>query len=169
MNALDIVIFAILIYGAIKGYIKGLILEASSLIGVIIGIYLAKIYSDNAAASMQEWFDLSQRYAQPMGYFLVFVFVVLICHFIAKLVDRIVKVVLLDWLNKGAGIFFGLLKYALVLSIFLNVFQAIDNKVKMIKQEKKDSSLLYNPIKNFVPTVMPYIHWDDFVKNSSNK
>ena len=169
MNALDIVLFIILIYGIAKGIIKGFVLEAASFVGVILGIYLAKIYSDRTAVSVHEWFYLSTKYAKPMGFLLLFVLVILICHFLAKLLDRAVKLVLLDWLNKVAGAFLGLLKYALVLSIFLNVFQVMDNKVKMIKQEKKDSSLLYNPLKNLVPTIMPYVDWDDFVKNTPAK
>lgn len=168
MNALDIVFFAILIYGIYKGIIRGFVIEIGSLVGVILGIYIAKMNSDRFGASLHEWFDLSSRYTKPVAFFLLFVVVILTCHFFAKLLDKVVKIVMLDWLNKVCGSVIGLFKYTLILSIFLNVFHSIDNKVRMINNEKKNGSLLYHPIKNFAPAIMPYISWDDFVKKENN-
>jgi membrane protein required for colicin V production len=168
MNALDLVFIFVLIYGIFKGFIRGFVLEAASLIGVILGIYIAKMNSDRFGISLHEWFDLSTRYAKPIAYFLLFLFVILSCHFLAKILDKLVKLALLDWLNKLLGSVTGMLKYALILSVFLNVFHTIDAKVGMINNEKKDKSLLYHPIKRLVPAIMPFIAWEDFVKNENN-
>ena len=41
MNALDILITLLLLYGAYTGFKKGLVFEIAMIVGLIVGIYLA--------------------------------------------------------------------------------------------------------------------------------
>lgn len=168
MNVLDIILLALLVFGVVKGIIKGFVLEAASLFGVILGVYAAKIYSSSFAYSLHHWFDLSVKYIVPVAFFLIFIFSIIIFHLLAKIIDKTVKINMLKKMNQFLGALFSLLKYAFLISIFLNVFQAIDEKAHFIKESKKNDSLLYYPIKSLVPTVFPYVVWEDFVKNENN-
>lgn len=168
MNALDFFLLAFLAFGIFKGIMKGFIVQAASLLGVFLGVYIAKFYSQGFALSLFEWFDLSVKYIVPVAFFLIFVFVILVCHFLAKILDKSLRIGVLSQINQSLGAFFGFIKYAIILSILLNVFHAIDDRAHMIKQTKKDGSLLYNPIKKLVPAVFPYVEWEDFIKNDNN-
>lgn len=168
MNALDFVLIIFLLFGIFKGVMRGFILEAASLVGVILGVYIARAYSGRFSLSMHEWFDLAPKYTVPVAFFVLFVLIILTCHLLAKVLDRTIKINMLKRINQIGGGFLGLIKYAIVLSILVNVFHSIDEKAHMIKQTKKEGSLLYYPIKGLVPDVFPYVEWKDFVKNENN-
>lgn len=168
MNALDFVLLALLVFGLIKGIMRGFVLEAASLLGLIIGVYTAKAYSDSFAQTLHHWFDLSIKYIVPVAFLLIFILVIIVCHLLAKLIDKSLKIKLLKRTNQALGAFLSLLKYLVFLSIILNIFHAIDEKANLVNQSKKVNSLLYYPIKNVVPTVFPYVEWEDFVKNKNN-
>jgi membrane protein required for colicin V production len=59
--------------------------------------------------------------------------------------------------NRLLGALLAIFKYALVLSIFLNVYQNLDKKEKIISKTRKQSSALYYPVTNLVPKIMPYV------------
>ncbi|MBN2787896.1 MAG: CvpA family protein [Paludibacteraceae bacterium] len=157
MGFLDIIILIVLLYGLVKGIIRGFILQFFSLIGVFIGIYAAKIYALKFTLLISQWFSISTTYAKPITYLLIFCAVILCLHLLAKLLDKSIKVSLVNWVNKLLGALLGILKYALILSILLTVFQALDKNSRMIKQSTKNKSVLYSPILNIVPRLMPTI------------
>ncbi|MDR1679106.1 MAG: CvpA family protein [Prevotellaceae bacterium] len=170
MNALDVVFGIVLLYGLIKGIFRGFILEAASFIGVVSGIYIANIFDENVAQYIGEYCDLSSRFSQPIAFFLIFAAIVVLCHFVAKIIDKAAKMMMLGWLNKLLGATFSLLKYAFIISILLNVIQAIDSRDKLISLDKKACSHLYLPLKNLAPTAMPYIDETDFnIENATEK
>lgn len=45
MNYIDIVILLFLLYGAFRGFSKGLIIEVATLAGLILGVFIAIRYS----------------------------------------------------------------------------------------------------------------------------
>lgn len=163
MNFLDIFIVIILVYGIIKGIIRGFVLQSFSILGVIIGIYFSILYVGRVSLWVSHGIDISLTYARPISYFIIFCAVILSFHLVAKLLDKSIKVSLVSWVNKLLGAVLGLLKYALVLSIFLHVFQAMDKNEKVLKHEKKANSLLYYPVFKIVPKLMPYVD-ADFLK-----
>lgn len=165
MNFIDIIILIILLFGLIKGIIRGFILQLFSLLGIILGIYIAKMYIGTITFLIMQLIDIEEMYAKPLAYLIIFCVIILVSHLIAKLLDNTIKISLFKWLNSLLGGILGLVKYALVLSILLNVFQVIDSKERIIKQKEKNSSSLYKPVLNLVPTLMPSID-TDFLENN---
>jgi membrane protein required for colicin V production len=162
MNLLDIILILPLAYGIIKGVIKGFVLQLASLIGLIAGIYFAKLYASSVATLFYHWFDISLQYGKAIAFLVLFLIVGLLVYLLAKSLDRFIELISLKWLNKLLGALFGGLKYALILSVLLNVFQAIDKHSTIILKNTKKSSLLYNPITSIVPSLIPYVNIDDF-------
>ena len=58
-------------------------------------------------------------------------------------------------LNKILGGVFGLLKIGLILSIVLLVFSKLNNTIPFISDDQKESSVLYEPVKNLAPMIFP--------------
>ena len=74
---------------------------------------------------------------------------------------------MLGFVNKLAGLVFGIVRAALVLSIVLIVFDEIDEDVHILSAEAKEESSMYEPIRNLAPTIFPFIDfWDE--ENSSD-
>ena len=51
---------------------------------------------------------------------------------------------------------FGVIKYALILSVLINLANELNNNILFVSEERKAESILYMPLKEFVPAVMPY-------------
>ena len=77
-------------------------------------------------------------------------------------VTKMIDVVMLGFINKLAGLVFGVLKAALILSIILLVFDFIDEDVKILPEDAKNESRMYAPIRDFAPSLLPFIDfWND--------
>ena len=164
MSLLDIVLILPLVYGIIRGIIKGFVLQLASFLGLIAGIYFAKHYAHSVSELLYNWFDIPFQYGKPLAFLITFLAIALLFYLMAKLIDKFFELISLKWLNKMLGALLGGLKYALVLSVLLNVFQSIDSKSTIVSQEHKNSSIFYNPLKSIVPRIMPYIDVEDFKK-----
>lgn len=156
---LDIALIIPLAWGLVRGLYKGLVLTIGSFAGLILGIYLAYIYAPEFGLVLGEWFTLSPDKLQILAYLFIFLGVAIICFFIAKIVDGILKIVTLAWLNRLLGALFGVLKYALILSVLINLFELADRHIGLMSSEQKESSLLYQPLYKLVPTVLPYVQF----------
>ena len=155
---LDICLIIPLAWGLVRGLYKGLMMSVGSLVGLILGVYLANIYAPQLSAVLLKQFVLSQQVAHVLAYFLIFGGVTLISFLIAKILDKFFKVVMLSWLNRLLGALFGVVKYALALSVILNLIALLDNNnLSIIPQDAKNNSILYEPVLKTVPTLLPYV------------
>jgi len=168
MNYIDIVLGLLLVFSAISGFRKGLIVELASLAALILGIWGAIEFSYITSDFLAENFDLTTKYLNIISFIITFVVIVILVHIIGSVVNKLVETVMLGFINKLAGLAFGILRSALILSIILVVFDKIDEDVEILSREAKEESRLYAPIRNFAPSIFPFINiWDE--QNSSDK
>ena len=136
---------------------SGFIRSLSVFIGLILGITLAQAYASDLSPAIQEWFTLSAKQCLSLAYVIIFIAVMILVAIIARLLDKFLHLILLGWLNKLLGAIFGFFKWAIILSFFIMVIEYANSKFEFLSPEKKSESLLYEPIKNVVPTIMPYV------------
>ena len=150
--------FAIpLVWGVVRGLMSGFIRSLSVFVGLILGITLAQTYAADFSPTIQEWFTLSARQCLSIAYVTIFVAVMIVVAIIARILDKFLHLILLGWLNKLLGAIFGFFKWAIILSFFIMVIEYANSKFEFLSPEKKSESLLYEPIKKVVPTIMPYV------------
>jgi len=169
MNIFDILIIALLIFAFIKGLFKGFVMGLSGLIGIILGIYLAKYFSAPVIRFAEFLFGIDQKISPAVGFIIVFLIAILLFHFIAILADKFISLIALGWLNKLLGGVLSFLKYLFIISAFLNAFDFINNNLNIISQETKQKSNLYTPVKKVVPATLPFLHLDDLLKYLSEE
>ncbi|MDR0872381.1 MAG: CvpA family protein [Prevotellaceae bacterium] len=153
---IDLIIIAALAYGIIRGIIKGFVLEVSSFAGVFVAILIARLYYVGFAEHVRVWFDLDVRYARPAAFLVIFSIVVLACHFLAVLIDKFLKIVLLSWLNRLIGAVFGGLKMLVILSILFNVMYAFGNRTGLYPQKSVEKSILFEPVRRIGAVFLPF-------------
>jgi membrane protein required for colicin V production len=101
---------------------------------------------------------------------ITFVVIVVLVHILGKILDTTVKAVALGFLNRLAGIIFGVLKTAVILSILLLLFDSVDENVHILPSKQKAESKIYSPMKQLVPTLFPFIKlWDSNDKSKDQK
>jgi membrane protein required for colicin V production len=156
MNALDLYLIIPVVVGFIIGLFRGLIKEIISLLVIVLGIYLSRMFSGVMAGLLVNTLDISAQAAQPVAFLLIFVIIAILLSLLAKLFHRIVNVLSLGLLNSLAGAFFGGLKMLLIISLFLNISEAIEEKVTIIEPEIRLDSYFYEPFLRFAPEL-----WDE--------
>jgi len=156
MNTIDIIILIPLLLGFVFGLSKGFISEIISIAVIVVGIYGSKWLSPIMVSILTDVFKVSERLAVPLSFVVLFIAIAVALKIIAKSLNKLINSISLGGLNKLFGGIFGLIKYALIISLLLNVFQAIDAKAGLLKPELKASSILYTPLTNFAPEL-----WDE--------
>lgn len=154
---LDIFFAIPLVWGIVRGLMSGFVRSLSIFIGLILGVYLAHIYAPELSPTISEWFTLSARQCLSLAYVVIFIAVMLLVAIVARILDKFLHLILLGWLNKLLGALFGFFKWAIILSLFIMLIEYANSKFEFLTPEKKSESLLYEPIKNVVPTIMPYV------------
>lgn len=155
MNWLDFLLLIPISYGLLRGILKGFILEVFSLLGIFFGVIAARIYSDAVAINIKNWFDIEMSFAQPLAFIVIFIVIAISFHILAIIISKILKIILLGWLNKLLGGVFGLCKMLIIMSIFINLFHLVNIKKEIIATHTISCSLLYEPIKKIIPVIAP--------------
>lgn len=161
MNYIDIILGILLVLAAIRGFSKGLIAEVASLAALILGIWGTIQFSYVTSDFLVEYFNLNTDYLNLISFVVTFVVIVIVVHIVGNVVNKMVETVMLGFVNKLAGLVFGVLKSALILSIILVLFNKIDEDVHILPENTKENSRMYEPIRSFAPSIFPFIeNWD---------
>jgi len=159
----------LLAFSAINGFRKGLIVELASLAALILGIWGAIEFSDITSEFLVENFNMNSDHLNIISFVVTFVGIVILVHIVGNVVNKLVETVMLGFVNKLAGLVFGILKSALILSIILVVFDKIDEEVEILSSESKAESRLYEPIRNLAPSIFPFINiWENDEEINTN-
>ncbi len=155
MNYIDIILCIPLVWGLYKGFTKGLIIEAASLVAFGLGVWGAIHFSELCAVKLSGWFNWHSEYLPIISFAVVFLLIVILVYFIAKLVQKMVEGMALSAFNKIGGAIFGSLKFAMIMSVLIFVIDAVEKSYPMISFEAKEKSLLYKPVGKIAPMLIP--------------
>ena len=121
MNLIDLIIIALLGYGLIKGYKKGLIIELSSFFGVFIAFFISINLDDIISRQILELININFDILNIIVFILTFLLSYSAIIFIAKGFTKLIKFIYLGLLNSLLGSLFGGLKLLLILMILSNI------------------------------------------------
>ena len=121
MNLIDLIIIALLGYGLIKGYKKGLIIELSSFFGVFIAFFISINLDDIISKQLVELTNINFDILNIIFFILIFLLSYSAIIFIAKGFTKLMKFVYLGLLNSLLGSLFGGLKLLLILMILSKI------------------------------------------------
>ncbi|MES2593007.1 MAG: CvpA family protein [Bacteroidota bacterium] len=158
MNHIDIILCIPLVWGLYKGFTKGLIIEAASLIAFGLGVWGGIKFSDSSAIKIRDWFNWQSPYLPIVSFAVTFLLIVISVYFIAKLVQRMVEGMALSAVNKIGGAVFGVLKFALVMSVMIFMADAVEKSYPLISFKTKEESLLYKPVGKIAPMLIPALN-----------
>jgi membrane protein required for colicin V production len=162
MNMLDIIIGIPILWMAYKGFSKGFVIEVTTLIALLLGIYIAINFSFYTSDLIREYFTIEEKYMSILSFAITFVIVVIIIMLLGRLLEKFIDMIALGFLDKLAGGVFGILKAALIISAILLVINTFDKNEKVISPKLKANSLLYQPVASMLPTLLPMINFENF-------
>ena len=121
MNLIDLSIIAILGFGIIRGYLKGLIIEISGFFGIFVSFFIAGNIDTFISQQIIKYIDLNLDLINTISFIIIFVSCYLIIIFIARGFTKLAKIVYLGLLNSLMGGLFGGLKFLLILLIIVKI------------------------------------------------
>jgi len=155
MNIFDIIIAALLLFGFVRGLMKGLFVEIASLVALVAGVYGAIHFSYFASDFLKEIVSWKPEYIALAAFAATFVIIILTIALLGKVLTKLANFAALGIINKILGGIFGALKIGLILSVIFIFFGKINDTIPFVKKETLETSILYRPIKQIVSTFFP--------------
>ena len=162
ISFLDIFIIIVLIWAIFKGYKRGPVVHALSLLVIVIGIavfgYMAPQIGEFIREKVRSQNNLP--YIHFYIFALLFAATVWLSNFVANRTEKasakpkgIISILL--------GILASSVKYLYILSIFLLYFGQFDKSYEFINSEEKRRTKLYEGVKNLAPNTLKTVSFLD--------
>ena len=155
MSVIDIIIGALILYGVVKGLFKGLFVEVTSLLALLVGVYGAVHFSNYAAEILLNNFEWSEKTTNITAFAVTFVAIVMVISLAGKALTKLADFAALGLLNKLLGALFGGTKIALIISVLLLIFSTLNKTIPFVSNDEIEASLLYTPVKSLAPMILP--------------
>jgi membrane protein required for colicin V production len=156
MNFLDILFIGILVFCLIRGLFRGLVLELSSIIGVLAGIYFASLYYPEVSNILSQWVS-EAAYRNIISLILIFIGIFILINLLGRIVKMILKIAFMGWFDRIFGAGFGVFKGCLIGSVLLLTLTTfLPGDASIIKNSKLSPyiSIGSEKISHFVPQDM---------------
>ena len=157
MATLDIILLICFLPGIIRGISKGFLEQALALAGVVLSVWAAFRFSGLVATWLKPYADLSETTLNVVSFALILVAMSLLVLIIAKLLTKVIELAMLGWLDKTLGLVFALAVNALVIGVFIILFDTINLKFGLVKPEVLDESIVYTTLRDICYLVFPYL------------
>ena len=157
MNILDAIILIALIPAIIQGLRKGFISQAISIISIVAGIWASARFANIVTEWVSQYITASEQVLKIIAFALILVVVFIVLGLLGRLLESILKIVMLGWINKLLGLLFSLLKAVLIIGLIILAFSSLNSSIGLVKPEVIGSSALYEPVKDIAEAIFPYI------------
>jgi membrane protein required for colicin V production len=152
---IDIVFLAPILWGAFIGFKKGLIAQVLGLASIGVGVWLGTQFPEYAHLILKDKVDV--EYLSIASFIFIFLIVVITGAIIIKILEKLVSLVQLKFLNKIGGTVLGIVKVLAFLVIAVFIIESWDTENLLIKKSVKDSSVIYPVLNNSSKLILPTI------------
>ncbi|MBR2227168.1 MAG: CvpA family protein [Bacteroidales bacterium] len=157
MATLDIILLICFIPGIIRGISKGFLEQALSLAGIVLSVWAAFKFSALVCGWLKPYLSLSETTLNVVAFALILIAVSIVVLLVAKLLTKVLEMSMLGWLDKILGLAFALVVNALLLGVFVILFDTLNLKFGFVKPEVLDGSIVYTTLRDFCYLVFPYL------------
>ncbi len=155
MNYLDILIAIPLIYGLYKGYKRGFVMEIFVVLALVIGLYVAFLFSDQVVRYSVDITQQQPSYLPSLIFVIVFLAVGIGVYAIGKLLEKVIKISLLSFPNRIAGLALGFLKLLYICGTVLVFLSSFQTASKLLPEDTLKNSILFPIATTFVTNTIP--------------
>lgn len=160
MGVADYVILVLLACGLVNGLIEGLIRQAFSLGGLVLGLICGSFLYKPASDFFQGiTAGIDDSTTQIVAFILILVTVPICCGLVGRVLSKLVKVAMLGPVDRLLGMGFGFLKWFLLIGLAMQ-FISMAGLEGWARQDGKDNpSVLYEPVRKSTDFCLHWI-WD---------
>lgn len=143
MNALDILILAVVLVGFVKGLMCGFFRQVVSIVGFLAGLWVAFMLYSALGDWIAPYIGSDVSVGRALAFILLWIGVPVGLSLLAYMLTKAVETVKLGGLNRLGGALLGGLKYMVFLSCALNVAF----RIHLISGSTGEHSRLYYPVR----------------------
>ncbi len=140
---MDTLILIVLLIGAVMGFVQGAFKQLANFVGVMVGIVLAIALYDKFGAFLSSATGASSGIGNTIAFVLLAIIVPVLLGWIASLLTKFFKTIHLNFLNRLAGAFIGLICYGLLMTFAFNVMDFATSNGGMHPEKLGERSELF--------------------------
>lgn len=157
MHPLDIIILLCFIPAIYTGIKKGLISQLFSIASLILSIWASFKFSAPVCAWLAGFIKAEGVILKVIAFAVIFLAIFIVARLLCRILEKFLKLVMLGWLNKLLGIVFAILKYAIIIGLAIILFNTVNTKFAMVKEEWFEGARIYAALKDAAYIVFPYM------------
>ena len=119
MKTLDIILLIPLIFGAVAGFRKGLLLEIIGVLAFILAIIGGFKLMELGISYLRDYFEGIDHLLPFISFIVIFLAIILLINMLGKAIKTMIDMTLLGGVDKFAGAIVGMVKWAIGISIIL--------------------------------------------------
>ena len=143
MNVFDVIVIICLGYGLIRGLIKGFIVEISGVIAIFFGVLGAFKFASLFTKFIFKYVALDPKIVQGICFLILFIGIVYGISLLAKMITKTLQIIALGLLNRIMGGLFGLIKWLVIISSLILVFNQIESVISLVPEAYIAESIVY--------------------------
>ncbi len=150
-------ILACFLPAVVLGIKRGLVKQIVALAVVVLGIHLSLRFSDPLQAYLAQMVEWEPFWAKAVSFTVIFLAVALLLSLLGKLVEKVIKIAMLGWLNRLLGLLVAMLSAALAVGTLIYIVNSANNLLQFLPEEQIAQSRFYTPLLNLVEQVFPLL------------
>ena len=149
-----------MLFNVFLGFKRGVIAELLTLIGLISAIFVSIFWYHDLSVFLIKQFKWNEALSNIVSFIIIFLLVILCFRILETLLNRIVDMLFLSWINNLGGVLFGFLRGAIIVSLLLSLVNFIPLPLE-IRIQLSDSILakylldglmiIYNSLREWLP------------------
>ena len=157
MNIIDIIILICLIPAIIQGLRKGFISQAISFISIIVGVWASSRFTDLVGGWLAKYIAATEQEIKVIAFAIILIVTIVLLYMLGRLLEKVIKEVMLQWLNKLLGVTLAIIKYILLMGVIALIFDSLNSAFGLVNPNTMSGSVLYPIIGDIADIVFPYI------------
>lgn len=159
-NLIDIIVLALILFSAVWGAFKGFVSQIVSIAALVAGVWCAFTFSRYCTGWLAGFADLfpgGERTLHVIWFIIILAVVVVLGHFLGKGIEHIVKLSMLNWLNRLLGVVFAALKIIIILSVIVYLVNELNAAWHLIPDHVLSQSRCYRALSRIAVGLFPFL------------
>ncbi|MCF0164867.1 MAG: CvpA family protein [Bacteroidales bacterium] len=157
MATIDIIILCCFLPAIFLGLKNGLVKQIVSLLVIFLGITLSLRFSGKVSEWIIPYITVSDKWIKVISFTIIFIAVALLLNIIGQLIEKVVKITLLGWVNRLLGMAFAFAWTLLILCTIAYFIDTLNTSVEIISNDKLESSIFFPYLLEAANNIFPYL------------
>lgn len=157
MGVIDIIIVICFLPAIYFGIKNGLVKQIIAIASIYFGITLSLRFADAVTEWMKGFVSFNPSWMKIVSFIIIFGVVAIVLNLLGKLLEKIIHVTLLGWLNRLLGILLSFALFAIIISTIIYFVDSANELIHFIPDEKKEASNFYPVLLDLSKKLFPYL------------